>query len=182
MSAVTSAIVVATAIAATATAVTSTTATTLSGDDVDECLNLFFGGVVHAQYLTFKHEAHACIGVIEVDSDSLVLNLYHEAVHALTLSIHEGDYVARIDLLVIKLSIHAEDVLVNIKDEIIAAVTVGLVFSEGEVECVALLHVLELCLESFEGEAQTCGELEGMLGGSLFYEFFYAFELGIHVV
>ena len=157
-------IVVAATIATTATAIAAASAATLASDDVDECLNLLLGCIVHAQHLTLKHEVHASIGVIEVDSHRLFLHLYHEAIHALAIGIHEGNYVAGIDLLVIKLTIDAEDVLVYIKDEVVAAVAISLVLGKGEVEGVALLQIIELFLESLEGEAKACGKLEGLLG------------------
>ena len=140
-----SAVVVTTAaLATTFAAVATAAATALSGDDVDECLDLFLGSIVHAQYLTLKYEVHTSIGVVKVDSHSLFLYLYYEAVHALTLCIDEGDYVTCIDLLVVKLAVHAEDVLVNIKYEIVTAVAIALLLGEGEVEGVALLQVIKL--------------------------------------
>lgn len=181
-SAVAATLVVSTAVAATATAVAATAAATLPGDDIDECLYLLLGSIVHAQHLTFEHETHAGIGVVEVNGHSLILHLHHETVHALAVGIHEGDYVARINLLVIKLAIHAEDLLVHVEYEVLAAVTIGLIFGKGEVKGVALLQVLELLLESLEGEAQTCGELERLLCSCLLYEFLHAFILCIHVV
>ena len=181
-SAVASTIVVATTVATTATAIAAASAATLASDDVDECLNLLLGGIVHREHLAFEGESHACIGVVEVDGYRLFLNLYNEAVHTLTVSIHEGNYIAGVDLLVVKLAVDAEDVLVYIKDEVVAAVAVGLVLGEGEVEGVALLEILELLFKCLEGEAESGGELEGLLGGSLLYELFYAFILGIHVV
>ena len=181
-SAVASTIVVATTIATTATAIAAASAATLASDDVDECLNLLLGGIVHREHLAFEGEAHACVGVVEVDGHGLVLHLYYEAIHALAIGIHEGDDVAGIDLLVVKLAVHAEDLLVYVKHEVFAAVAVGFLLGEGKVEGVALLQVLELLLESLEGEAQTCGKLEGLLGGSLLYELALAFKLGIHVV
>ena len=182
MSAVAAAVMVATSIATTAAAVAATSAAALSGDDVDERLDLLLGGIVHAHHLALKYEVHAGIGVVEVNGHGLLLYVHYEAIHALALGIHEGNDVAGIDLLVVKLTVYTEDVLVYIEHEVVAAVTVGLVLGEGEVEGVALLQVLELGLESLEGEAQASGELEGMLGGSLFYKFLYAFKLGIHVV
>ena len=182
MAAVATAVVVATAIAATTAAVAAASAATLTGDDVDKCLNLFLSCIVHAEYLTLESKAHACVGMVEVDGHGALLNLYHEAVHALTLGIDKGNHVAGIDLLVVKLAIDAEDVLVYIDNVLLVAVAIGLVLGEGEVEGVALLEVVELLLECFEGEAQTGGKLEGMLGGSLLYEFFHAVEYGVHIV
>ena len=182
MSAVTAAIVVATSVATTATAIATAAAASLTSDDVDECLNLFLRGIVHREYLAFEYEVHAGVGVVEVDGYSLFLNLYHKAIHPLSVGIHEGNDVTGIDLLVVKLAIHAEDVLVYVEDEVVATVAIGLVLGEGEVEGVALLHGLELILKSFEGEAKASGELEGVLLGSLFYKFLHAFILGIHVV
>ena len=182
MSAVAATFVVATAVATAATAVAAASAATLTGDDVDECLYLLLGGIVHREHLTFEGEAHAGIGVVEVDGHGFVLYLYYEAIHALAIGIHEGDDVAGIDLLVVKLAIDAEDLLVYVKYEVVAAVAVGLLLGKGEVEGVALLEVFELLLERLEGEAQTCGKLEGMLGGSLLYELALALKLGIHVV
>ena len=46
-SAVASTFVVATAVATTATAVAAAATTTLTGDDVDECLYLLLGSIVH---------------------------------------------------------------------------------------------------------------------------------------
>ena len=181
-SAVAATLVVATAIATSATAVAAAAATTLTGDDVDERLNLLLSGIVHAQHLAFKREAHACIRMVEVDSHSFILYLYHEAIHALAISIHERDHVTGIDLLVVKLTVDAEDILVYIKDEVVATVAIGFVFSKREVKGVALLEVLELILKSLKGEAQACSKLEGVFGGSLLYKFLYAFILGIHVV
>ena len=123
----TSAVMVATATFATAFAAVATAATsTLSGDDVVECLDLLLGSIVHAEYLTLKYEVHTCVGVIEVDGYSLFLYLYYEAIHALALSIDEGDDVACIDLLVVKLAIHAEDILIYVEYEVFAAVAVAL--------------------------------------------------------
>ena len=182
VSAVASAVVVSASVTATATAVATTSASALTGDDVDECLNLFLGSIMHTQYLTFEYETHSCIGMVEVDGHSLLLHVYYEAVHALALGIHEGDYITGIDLLVVKFTVNAEDLLVYVEDEVIATVTVGLVLGEGEVEDVALLQILELGFESFEGEAQSSSELEGMFFGSLLYELLHTFILGIHVV
>ena len=182
MASAVAAIVVATAVATTATAVAAASAATLTGDDVDECLYLLLGSIVHREHLTLEGESHAGIGVVEVDGHRLILYLYYEAIHALAIGIHEGDYVAGIDLLVVKLSVHAEDLLVYVKYEVVAAVAVGLLLGKGEVEGVALLQVIELSFESLESEAQACSKLEGLLGGSLLYEFFNAFKLGIHVV
>ena len=174
---------VVTATVATATAtVAATTTSTLTGDDIDKSLNLLLSCIVHAQHLTLKHESHARIGVVEVDSYSLILYLYHKAVHALAIGIHEGNDVAGIDLLVIKLTIHAEDILVDVEDKIVTTVSVGFIFSEGKVEGVALLQVFKLILKCLEGEAQTCGKLERLLGGSLLHELALAFKLCIHVV
>ena len=181
-SAVAATIVVATTIATTATAIAAASAATLASDDVDECLNLLLGGIVHREHLAFEGEAHTRIRVVEVDSNRLVLHLYNESIHALAFSIHEGDDIAGIDLLVVKLAIDAEDFLVYVEDILFVAVAVCFVLGQGKVEGVALLQVIELLLESLEGEAQTCGKLEGMLGGSLLYELFYAFILGIHVI
>ena len=103
-SAVAATLVVATAVATTATAIAATSAAALTGDDVDERLNLLLGGIVHREHLTLEHEAHACIGMVEVDGHCLVLHLYHEAIHALAIGIHEGDNVAGINLLVVKLT------------------------------------------------------------------------------
>ena len=182
MTTIATAFVVATAIAATTAAVAAASAATLTGDDIDKCLDLFLGSIVHAEYLTLESEAHACVGVIEVDGNGALLHLYHEAVHALALGIDKGNHVAGIDLLVVKLAIDAEDVLVDINNVLFVAVAVGLVLGEGEVEGVALLEVVELLLECLEGEAQAGGKLEGMLGGSLLYEFFHAVEYGVHIV
>ena len=181
-SAVAATVVVATAVATATAAVAATSATALTGDDVDECLYLLLGGIVHREYLAFEGEAHACVGVVEVDGHGLVLHLYYEAIHALAIGIHEGDDVAGVDLLVVKLAVHAEDLLVYVEHEVLAAVAVGLLLGEGKVEGVALLQVLELLLESLEGEAQTCSKLEGLLGCSLLHELTLAFKLGIHVV
>ena len=179
----TTTLVIATATFATAfAAVATAAATSLSGDNVDECLNLFLSGIVHAQHLTFKYEVHTSIGMVEVNGHSLILHLYYEAVHTLALSIDEGDNVACINLLVVKFAVYAEDILVYIKYKVVAAVTVTLLLSEGEVEGVAFFQVIELCFECLEGETQSCGELEGLLSGSLLYELLNAFELGIHVV
>ena len=182
MSAIASAIVVATSVATSATTIASTSATTLAGDDVDECLNLLLGSIVHAQHLALEYEAHASIRVVEVDGYCLFLNVYYETIHALALGVHEGDYVAGIDLLVVKLTVNTKNLLVYIEDEVVTTVTVCLVLGEGEVEGVALLQVIELSFESLEGEAEASGELEGMLSGCLLYELLYAFILGIHVV
>ena len=182
MSAVAAAIVVATAIAATATAIAATAAAALSGDDVDECLDLLLGGIVHREHLTLEYEAHASIGVVEVDGYSLLLNLYHETIHALSVGIDERNHVAGVDLLIVKLTIHAEDVLVYVEYEVVAAIAIGLVLGEGEVKGVALLQCLEFLFESLEGEAQAGGKLEGVFLGSLFYKFFHAFILGIHII
>ena len=153
MSAVASAVVVTASVASAATAVASATATTLAGDDVDEGLNLLLGGIVHREYLAFEYEVHTCVGMIEVDGDSLFLDIYHEAVHTLAVGIHKGYYVAGIDLLVVKLAVDAEDLLVYIEDEVVAAVAIGLILGKGEIECVAFLEALELLLESLESEA-----------------------------
>ena len=182
MTSAVAAVVVATAVATTATAIAAASAATLTGDDVDECLYLLLGGIVHREHFALEGESHAGIGVVEVDGHRFILHLYHEAIHALAVGIHEGDYVAGINLLVVKLAVHAEDLLVYIKYEVVAAIAVGLLLGKGEVEGVALLEVLELLLESLEGEAQTCGKLEGMLSGSLLHELTLAFKLGIHVV
>ena len=182
MSAAATFVVTTATFATTFTAVAAAAATTLSGDDVDECLDLLLGSIVHAQYLTLKYEVHACVGVVEVDSHCLILYLYYEAIHALAFCIDEGDDVTCVDLLIVKLAVYAEDVLVYIKYEVVAAVTVALLLGKGEVEGVALLQVIELSFESLESEAQACSKLEGLLGGSLLYEFFNAFKLGIHVV
>ena len=182
MASAVAAIVVATSVATATTAVAAASAATLTGDDVDERLYLLLSGIVHGEYLTFEGEAHACIGVVEVDGHGFVLYLHYEAVHALAIGIHEGDDVAGVDLLVVKLTVHAEDLLVYVEHEILAAVAVGLLLGEGEVEGVALLQVIELLLESLEGEAQACGKLEGLLGGSLLHELALALKLGIHVV
>ena len=181
-SAVAATVVVATTVATATAAVAATSAAALTGDDVDECLYLLLSGIVHREHLTFEGEAHTCIGVVEVDGYGLVLYLHYETVHALAIGIHEGDDVAGVDLLVVKLAVHAEDLLVHVEHEVLAAVAVGLLLGEGEVEGVALLQVLELLLESLEGEAQTCGKLERLLGGSLLYKLALAFKLGIHVV
>ena len=169
-SAVAATLVVATTVATATAAVAATSAAALAGDDVDERLYLLLGGIVHREHLTFEGEAHACIGVVEVDGHGFVLYLHYEAVHALAIGIHERDDVTGIDL------------LVYVKHEVLAAVAVGLLLGEGEVEGVALLQVLELLLESLKGEAQTCGKLEGLLGCSLLHELTLAFKLGIHVV
>ena len=182
MTSAVAAVVVATAVATTATAIAAASAATLAGDDVDECLYLLLGSIVHREHLALEGESHACIGVVEVDGHRLILHLYYEAIHALAIGIHEGDDVAGVDLLVVKLAVHAEDLLIYVEHEVLAAVAVGLLLGEGKVEGVALLQVLELLLESLEGEAQTCGKLEGLLGGSLLYELALAFKLGIHVV
>ena len=181
-SAVATTLVVATAIATAFAAVTSTATATLTGDDVDKCLNLLLGSIVHAQYLTLEYEVHTCIGVVEVNGNSLVLNLYHKAIHALAFSIYEGDNVACIDLLVVELAIHAENVLVYIEYKVVTTIAIALVLGKGEVEGVALFQVVELSLESLEGEAQTSSKLEGLLSGSLLYKLLNAFKLGIHVV
>ena len=55
-SAVAAAVVASATVATTATAVATAAATTLTGDDVDECLNLLLSSVVHAQDLALKHE------------------------------------------------------------------------------------------------------------------------------
>ena len=182
MPAVAASVVVATTVATATATVAATSAAALTGDDVDECLYLLLGGIVHGEHLTFEGEAHACIGMVEVDGYGLVLYLHYKAIHALAIGIHEGDDVAGIDLLVVKLAVHAEDLLVYVKHEVLAAVAVGLLLGEGEVKGISLLEVLELLLESLEGEAQTCSKLEGLLGGSLLHELTLAFKLGIHVV
>jgi hypothetical protein len=120
--------------------------------------------------------------MVEVDGHGALLNLYHEAVHALALGIDKGNHVAGIDLLVVELAIDAEDVLINIDNILFVAVAIGLVLGEGKVEGVALLEVVELLLESLKSEAQTGGKLEGVLGGSLLYKFFHAIEYGVHIV
>ena len=181
-STVAAAVVVAASVTSTATAVAATSAATLSGDDVDECLDLLLGGIVHAQHLTLEHEVHASIGVVEVDGHCLLFHVYYEAIHALSFRIHEGDYVAGIDLLVVKLAVNAEDILVYVEDEVVATVTVGLVLGEGEVKGVALAQALELLFESLKGEAQSGSELEGLLSGSLLHELLNAFILGVHVI
>ena len=181
-SAVASTIVVATTIATTATAIAAASAATLASDDVDECLNLLLGGIVHREHLAFEGEAHTCIRVVEVDGHGLVFHLYNESIHALAFSIHEGDDVAGIDLFVVKLAIDAEDLLVYVEDILFVAVAVCFVLGEGKVEGVALLQVIELLLESLEGEAQTCSKLEGLLCSSLLYEFFCTVEYGVHIV
>jgi len=175
-------VVVATSVATASTTVASAATATLAGDDVDECLNLLLGGIVHREYLAVKYEAHACVGVVEVDGHGLLLHLYHEAVHALAVGIDEGNHVAGVYLLVVKLTVDAEDVLVNVEDEVVAAVAIGLVLGEGELKGVALFQVLELLFESLEGEAEAGGELEGVFLSSLLYKLFHAFILGIHVI
>ena len=183
MSAVTSVmVVVATSVTTASTTVASATAAALTGDDVDKCLNLFLGGIVHREHLTLEYEVHACVGVVEVDGHCLLFYLYHETIHALAVGIDEGDDVTGVYLFVVKLAVHAEDILVNIEDEVVAAVAVSLVFGEGEVEGIALLQIFELLLERLEGEAEASGELEGVFLGNLFYKLLHAFILGIHVI
>ena len=182
MSAAATLVVTTAAFATTFTAVAAAAAATLSGDDVDECLNLLLGSIVHAQHLTLKYEVHASVGMVEVDGHCLILYLYYEAIHALAFCIDEGDDVACVNLLVVKLAVHAEDILVYIKYEVVATIAIALLLGEGKVEGIALLQVIELSLKSLEGEAQACGELKRLLGCSLLYEFFNAFKLGIHVV
>ena len=126
MSAAAATFVVATAVATAATAVAAASAATLTGDDVDECLYLLLGSIVHAQHLTLKYEVHASVGMVEVDGHCLILHLYYEAIHALTLSIDEGDDVACVNLLVVKLAVHAEDILVYIKYEVFATIAIAL--------------------------------------------------------
>ena len=182
MTAIAATLMVAAAVATATATVAATSAATLSGDDVDECLNLLLGSIVHAQHLTFEGKSHASIGVVEVDGHSALLHLYYEAVHTLTLSIHERNHVACVNLLVVKLAVHAEDVLVHIDYILLVAVAIGLVLGEGKVKGVALLQVIKLLFEGLEGKAQSGGKLEGMLGGSLFYKFFLAIKHGVHIV
>ena len=182
VTAVAATLVVTAAVATATAAIAATSAATLSGDDVDECLDLLLGSIMHAQHLTFESKSHTSIGVVEVDGNGILLHLYHEAVHALTLSIHERNYVTRINLLIVKLAVHAEDILVYINNILLVAVAIGLVLGEGKVKGVALLQIVELLFESLEGKAQSGSELEGMLGGSLFYKFFLTVKHGVHIV
>ncbi len=182
MSAVAAAIVVATSVATTATAIATAAASALTGDDVDERLDFFLGSIVHRDYLALEYEVHASVGVVKVDGNGLFLNVNYEPIHALPVGIHEGNNVAGIDLLVVELAIYAEDVLVYVEYKVVAAVAIGLVLGEGEVEGVSFFQRLELLFESLKGETQASGKLEGMLFGGLLYKLFNSFILGIHVV
>jgi hypothetical protein len=53
--------------------------------------------------------------------------------------------------------------------------TVGFVYAECEVELIACVEILELCFKRLKRYAEFGDKLEGMLYGSLFYEFVNAF-------
>lgn len=165
------AIAIAVAIAFT----TTTAAATFAAHHLYETLELFIGSIAKGHHVAFEMKVFASEGMVEVDFYGIILYIEHKALEAVSVSVHEGKYCARVDHVFVKLSVDREGVLGEFEYAFFFVGAIGFLLLEHEVESITFVECKHFLLEGVEGYAHARYELEGMFCGSFFYELVNAF-------
>ena len=107
--------------------------------------------------------------MVQVDLYLLFAHFHDTSVETLSLFVLQGNDGILIDVLVVEVSVNAEDFAFQVQYMLGLIVTVGLLLGDGEVEGVVLLQVDDLAFKVVECDSKTCDKLEWTLSGSLFH-------------
>ena len=166
----TTAVAVLVVMSTTATIVTAftfammmSTAVTATCQHLDGLVDLLFCGVAILADGAREVERLACQRVVGVDGHTVFLHLHDLGHELMIFVVCQCDNGIRVDIVVIEMTIHGEDLTIDLMDALRLVDTECLLRLELEVEAVALGMLDHLLLESVEGDAETCDKVEGAL-------------------
>ena len=153
----------ATIVTAFAFAMMMSTAVTATCQHLDGLVDLLFSGVAILADGAREVERLACQRVVGVDGHTVFLHLHDLGHELMILVVCQCDNGIGVDIVVIEMTIHGEDLTIDLMDALRLVGTECLLRLELEVEAVTLSMLDHLLLESVEGDAETCDKLEGAL-------------------
>jgi hypothetical protein len=162
---------------AIAFAATATTATAFARHHLDEAGNFGISGFAGRNYAALEVEFLACERVVKVDDYYFFLHFQNKALETIAVGIYEGNYGAFENNVLLETTVEHEGRLGKLDNVFLLVGTVSFVHAEREIKLITCVEVLELCFKCFKRHAEFGDKLEGMLHGSLFYEFVNTFSV-----
>ena len=136
-------------------------ALTAACQHLDQMLYLFFRCLTVLLHLSDEVQFLASQRVIGVDGDAVVLDFHYLSHKLMVFGIVHRDDGSLEDMLVVELSVDAEDVTLQLVDALRDIIPESFIGLQGEIKLFALLHTDEVLLKGVEGDAVSGDELEG---------------------
>ena len=112
--------------------------------------------------------------MIHVHYHYIVFYFDYASVDALAFRSHQRNYGAFHYAFAIEFAFYLEDVFGQVDDVFFVIFTVSLFCFDCKVEFIAFFQVFHLAFKSFQSQAQSGDELEGVFCRSFFCEFFFS--------
>ena len=140
----------------------------------DEVLYFFLCG-----FAVFDHGAHevecfAGEGVVGIECDAIVFNLFHLGHKTVVVVVHECDDGAFEDMFAIEFAVDHEGFAAYFMNASGFVSAEGFFGLEGEVEFLALRDVHKFVFEGIEGYSEACYQFKGSFVARLFFQIFFS--------
>jgi hypothetical protein len=161
----------------TSVATTSTTTTAFARHQLDEVGNFSVSSFARGNHATLEVEFLTSERVVKVDDYNFVLHFQYKTLETIAVGIYEGNYSAFENYILLEATVEHKCRLREFDDVLLFVRSVSFVNAKSEVELIASVKIFEFCFKRLERNTEFSDKLEGMLYGSLFYEFVNPFRI-----
>ena len=161
--------------AASATIIAAASAATLAGEHSERAFNFGIGGITFGDHFTNEVEVFAGKTFVEVNDHHFLFHLDNESDKTVSVGIDQRKFCAGIDHLIVKVTVHAENVFGQFDHMRFIVGTVSLILRQDEIKRFAFSHLVNVFLESVKCDAQTGDKLIGVFLRSTFDQFVHSF-------